>query len=75
MATDLYEVNRKVRLEQQGLRAEGYTGKNRFYVTMGTRGVMVASGDPAGAIWTAARHWGMDPTKAEVHQNIRVVRG
>ena len=73
--TNMYEVaaaGRTILLKSGGLRAEGYTGKNRFMVSRGTDAVQVYAKDTADAIWAAAKHWGVDPRKAEFHQNCRV---
>lgn len=77
MATvNLYDVAAAAREKaaaDRGLRADGYTGKNRYQVLHGGgRAVTVFARDAASAIWTAAEHWGMDPRKAEFHQNCRV---
>lgn len=55
--------------KKKELRADGYTGNKLFLVIHGKMGgahVYAPSG--AAAIWTAAKAWGMDPTKAEIHQ-------
>ena len=71
---DLYESARGARLARQELRAPGYTGKNRFMVHCDGRSATVFAGDVIGALYTAARHWGMDPRKSEIHQSCRVKR-
>ena len=77
MATvNLYDVAAAAREKaaaDRGLRADGYSGKNRYQVLHGgSRAVTVFARDAASAIWTAAGYWGMDPRKVEFHQNCRV---
>ncbi len=73
---NLYEVSAKAQAwaaAEKGLRAEGYTGKNRFHVLHGkNKAVTVFAADMIAALYTAAEHWGMDPRKAEFHQSCRV---
>lgn len=76
--TNLYEMSAQAQeraAAEKGLRAEGYTGKNRFQVLHGKNKVVtVFAGDMIAALYTAAEHWGMDPRKAEFHQSCRVRR-
>lgn len=75
---NLYEMSAQARerdAASKGLRAEGYTGKNRYQVLHGNnKAVTVFAGDMIAALYTAADHWGMDPRKAEFHQSCRVKR-
>lgn len=75
---NLYEVAQVARdrmAASTGIRAEGYGGKTRFQVFHGRdKIVTVFAGDMIAALYTAARHWGMDPRKAEFHQSCRVRR-
>ena len=72
---NMYDVaaeGRALLLKSNALRAEGYSGKNRFLVARAGQAVQVYARDAASAIWTAAAMWGMDPRKAEFHQSCRV---
>lgn len=73
-SVDLYALTKEARaVNNRQLRAEGYSGKNKFHVFFGgSRMATVFAGDAVSALWTAAKHWGMDPRKSEVHQNCRV---
>lgn len=71
MSENLYAIRKDGNRE---LRAENYTGKRRFTVCCNNRAVTVAAGTMVDAIWTAGKYWGMDPRKAEFHQDCRVVR-
>lgn len=77
MAVDLYQMAAKVREQRNGkeIRAEGYSGKRKFLVQLGQRiPLTVYAANIADAIWTAAKVWGVDPRKADVHQGCRVTR-
>ena len=75
---NLYEMSAQARerdAASKGIRAEGYTGKNRYQVLHGNnKAVTVFAGDMIAALYTAAEHWQMDPRKAEFHQSCRVKR-
>ena len=74
MAENLYESSRLARTAQQTeIRAERYTGRNKYMVHYGSRlPVTVYATGMAEAIWTAGKHWGIDPRKSEFHQECRV---
>ena len=72
-SVDLYEMARQSRAQNRELRAEGYAGKNKFTVyNDGFSPVTVFAGSMQDAIWTAAKHWKVDPRKAAFHQGCRV---
>lgn len=73
MAENLYDIRNAVRTGE--LRSENYKGKQRFMVCLENEKVIhVTAPTVAAAIWTAAKHWGLDPRKADFHQGCRVVR-
>ena len=72
MAENLYLLKNSGKREIQ---AGQYRGKNRFMVCFDEdKSVTVAAASMADAIWAAGKHWGIDPRKADFHQNCRVVR-
>ena len=74
MAEDLYAMSRLAKAAQQKeTRADGYKGKVKFVVYHGNYApVLVYEPTAAAAIWTAGKHWGVDPRKTEFHQGCRV---
>lgn len=42
------------------IRQDGYEGENRWFVACRGRAALVYARDRAAAIWTAAKHWGMN---------------
>ena len=72
---NLYEVSAAAREKaaaERGIRAKGYEGKTRFFVTVQRRVLTVFASDAVSALYAAAEHLGMDPRKAEFHQSCRV---
>ena len=76
MAENLYEMCRTNRAAgQTEIRAERYSGKQRFLVAHDNYAPLtVFAPTAAAAIWTAGKHWGVSPKKAEFHQGCRVRR-
>lgn len=73
-ALDLIQRKRSEDGREAAKRAEGYTGKKSWLVIHEIYGVVqVYAADLVGAIWTAAKFWGVKPQAQEFHQSCRVM--